>query len=142
MILVSGCLLGNCCRYDGKHQRNEKVIEYLKGKEYIAICPECMGGLTTPRKPSEIIGEKVLNDANEDVTDAFIKGAKQSVELAKRFSCVQAILKEFSPSCGTHFVYDGTFKGKIIDGVGITAKMLIENGIEVISSTNFDENIL
>lgn len=85
MILVSGCLLGNCCRYDGKQQRNEKVIEYLKGKEYIAICPECMGGLTTPRKPSEIIGEKVLNDANEDITDAFIKGAKQSVELAKDF---------------------------------------------------------
>lgn len=142
MILVSGCLVGNCCRYDGKHQRNEQVIAFLKGKEYIAICPECMGGLTTPREPSEIVNERVVSINGLDVTEAFYKGAKQSVELAKKFSCKQAILKENSPSCGSCFIYDGSFRGKMISGTGITAKMLTENGIEVISSSFFDEKNL
>lgn len=142
MILVSGCLLGNCCRYDGKHQYNEKVVEYLKDKDYIAVCPECMGGLMTPRNPSEIVGEQVISNTQQDVTENFIKGAKQTLELAKRLSCKQAILKEFSPSCGSNFIYDGSFQGKIIKGEGISAKMLRENGIEVISSRIFDENNL
>lgn len=142
MFLVSGCLLGNCCRYDGLHQKNEKVIAFLKDKEYIAICPECMGGLSTPREPSEIVDGKVKTRSGLDVTEAFNRGAKQSVELAKKFSCKQAILKENSPSCGSYFVYDGSFQGKIISGVGISAKMLTENGIEVISSAIFDEKNL
>ena len=141
-ILVSGCLLGHCCRYDGKHMRNEKVIEYLKDKEYIVICPEVMSGMTTPRHPSEIVGDKVMSNTGVDVTDFYEKGAQIALELALKHQCTKAILKEYSPSCGVHSIYDGSFSGKKIKGRGRTTQLLIENGIEVISSEDFVDFVL
>ena len=143
MIAVSACLVGVNCKYDGENNDNYKVKEYLKDKEYIIICPEQLGGLTTPRKPSEInkIGgkevlsgnSKVISCEGKDVTENFITGAKESLKIAKMFNCKQAILKEGSPSCGCNLIYDGTFNGKKISGMGVTAALFNENNIEVFS---------
>ena len=132
-ILVSACLLGLNCKYDGENNRNEKVLEYIKDKEVIPVCPEIFGGLQTPRIPSEIVGDKVLNREKKDVTKEYQKGAEETLYLAKLFNVKKALLKESSPSCGTNTIYDGTFTGNKINGIGITAKLLKENGIEVIS---------
>lgn len=132
-ILVSACLLGLNCKYDGENNRNEKVLEYIKDKEVIPVCPEIFGGLQTPRIPSEIVGDKVLNREKIDVTKEYQKGAEETLYLAKLFNVKKALLKESSPSCGTNTIYDGTFTGNKINGIGITAKLLKENGIEVIS---------
>lgn len=132
-ILVSACLLGLNCKYDGENNRNEKVLEYIKDKEVIPVCPEIFGGLQTPRIPSEIVGDKVLNREKIDVTKEYQKGAEETLYLAKLFNVKKALLKESSPSCGSNTIYDGTFTGNKINGIGITAKLLKENGIEVIS---------
>lgn len=139
MICVSKCLMGHNCRYDGKNMRNETIIEYLKDKEYVEVCPECLGGLTTPRNPSEIIGDKVYSNCGKDVSKEFYDGAYKALEIAKKNHCTCAIFQENSPSCGVNQVYDGTFSGKKISGKGITTKIFIENGIEVISSHNFEK---
>ena len=137
MIIVSACLVGINCKYNGDNNDNHKVKEYLKDKEYIIICPEQLGGLTTPRNPSEIIninGErKVFTCDNIDVTKNFINGAKESLKIAKIYNCKKALLKEGSPSCGCNFIYDGTFSGKKIPGQGITTTLFKENNIEVFS---------
>ena len=137
MIIVSACLVGINCKYNGDNNDNDKVKEYLKDKEYIIICPEQLGGLTTPRNPSEIIninGErKVFTCDSIDVTKNFINGAKESLKIAKIYNCKKALLKEGSPSCGCNFIYDGTFSGKKIPGQGITTTLFKENNIEVFS---------
>ena len=137
MIIVSACLVGINCKYNGDNNDNDKVKEYLKDKEYIIICPEQLGGLTTPRNPSEIIninGErKVFTCDNIDVTKNFINGAKESLKIAKIYNCKKALLKEGSPSCGCNLIYDGTFSGKKIPGQGITTTLFKENNIEVFS---------
>lgn len=141
MILVSACLLGIDCKYNGLNNKNENVLKYLEGKEYVIACPEQLGGLTTPRNPSEIvkIGENEINDykllSNEgkDVSESFIKGAKETLKIAKIFNCTEAILKEGSPSCGSSFIYDGSFTGKKICGQGVTTDLLRKNNIKVIS---------
>lgn len=132
-VLVSACLLGLNCKYDGENNRNEKVLEYVKDKEVIPVCPEIFGGLQTPRIPSEIVGDKVLNREKIDVTKEYQKGAEETLYLAKLFNVKKALLKESSPSCGTNTIYDGTFTGNKINGIGITAQLLKENGIEIIS---------
>lgn len=132
-ILVSACLLGINCKYDGENNKNDKVLEYLKDKEVIPICPEIMGGLPTPRIPSEIKDNKVINKDGLDVTDNFLKGAKEVLYLAKLFNVNKALLKAKSPSCGVGEVYDGTFTHTKINGDGITTKLLKENNIEVIT---------
>lgn len=142
-MIVSACLVGVDCKYSGENNYNDKVKEFLKDKQYIIICPEQLGGLTTPRKPSEIdkIGgkevlkgkSKVINCDNEDVTENFIKGAKESLKIAKMFNCKKALLKEGSPSCGCNLIYDGTFTGQKISGMGVTAALFNENNIEVFS---------
>ena len=137
MICVSKCLLGYNCRYDGKNMRNEHVIEYLKDKNYISICPECDGGLTTPREPSEIFEGKVYSKSGKDVTKEFELGAQLALEEAKKHGCTCAILQENSPSCGSNFVYDGTFSGKKIEGKGITTQLFEKHGIKVKSSNEF-----
>ena len=137
MIIVSACLVGINCKYNGDNNDNDKVKEYLKDKEYIIICPEQLGGLTTPRNPSEIIninGErKVFTCDSIDVTKNFINGAKESLKIAKIYNCKKALLKEGSPSCGCNLIYDGTFSGKKIPGQGITTTLFKENNIEVFS---------
>ncbi len=143
MLVVSACLVGVNCKYNGENNDNEKVKEFLKDKEYIVVCPEQLGGLTTPRDPSEINikdgnevlhGDgKVISCKNIDVTDNFIKGARESLKIAQMFNCKKALLKEGSPSCGCNFIYDGTFSGNKISGKGVTAALFDENNIEVFS---------
>lgn len=137
-ILVSACLLGTNCKYNGNNNLNEKVLEYIKDKEVIPVCPEIMGGLSTPRPPSEIIGNKVFNNQNQDVTKEYEKGAEETLKLAKLFNVKKALLKAKSPSCGKDKIYDGTFKGILVPGMGKTVQLLKENGIEVISEIDLD----
>ncbi|MDD7182693.1 DUF523 domain-containing protein [Peptostreptococcus porci] len=143
-IIVSGCLLGNNCKYNGGNNYNENVVKFLENKDYIVICPEEMGKLTIPRVPSEIQYSKtadevlkneakVLSKNGDDVTKYFIDGANKALEIAKRNNCKLAILKDGSPSCGSNYIYDGNFEGKKIYGKGVCARLLENNGIEVIS---------
>lgn len=134
-ILVSACLLGVSCRYDGKSKPNENVIALKDRYNIIPVCPEIMGGLPTPRTASEIQGSQVVMGDGKNVTKEYQKGAEEVLRLCRLFGCKRAVLKEKSPSCGCGKVYDGTFSGKLIDGNGITAKLLIENGIEVFGET-------
>lgn len=134
-ILVSACLLGVSCRYDGKSKPNENVIALKDRYNIIPVCPEIMGGLPTPRKASEIQGCQVVMGNGTNVTKEYRKGAEEVLRLCRLFGCKRAVLKEKSPSCGCGKVYDGTFSGKLIDGNGITAKLLMENGIEVFGET-------
>ena len=132
-ILVSSCLLGINCKYNGENNLNEKVLEYIKDKEVIPVCPEIFGGLSTPRPPSEIITNKVINNIGKDVTKEYTKGAKETLKLAKLFGVKKALLKAKSPSCGKGNIYDGTFTNTLIEGNGITTNLLLDNGIEVIT---------
>lgn len=132
-ILVSACLLGIDCKYSGGNNLNEKVLEYIKDYEVIPVCPEIMGGLSTPRPPSERIGDKVLNNQGTDVTNEYTKGALETLKLAKLFNVKKALLKAKSPSCGKGKIYDGTFTSTLIEGNGVTVDLLESNGIEVTS---------
>jgi uncharacterized protein YbbK (DUF523 family) len=136
-VLVSACLLGIKVRFDGKSKANEELIEKLNNYEFIPVCPEVWGGLTTPRVPSEIINDKVINKDGIDVTDNYMRGAIETLELARKFNIKKAILKSKSPSCGKGKIYDGSFTGILVDGNGITTRLLIENGIEVLSEDEF-----
>lgn len=132
-VLISACLLGVNCKYDGNNNYDEELYNKIKDYELIPVCPEVWGGLTTPRYPSEIKDNKVINTKGEDVTKNFEKGAQETLELAKKLGVKKAILKAKSPSCGNGKIYDGTFTGTLIDGDGITTRLLKENGIEVIT---------
>jgi uncharacterized protein YbbK (DUF523 family) len=131
MIIISACLAGFPCRYDGERKANEKVIKLVKGGKAILVCPEQLGGLTTPRLASEIKNGKVLDKQGKDVTKEFERGAEIVLEIAKEYGCKEAILKARSPSCGKGQIYDGTFSGRIITGSGKTAELLMKNGIGV-----------
>ena len=133
IILVSACLLGYNCKYNGKNNKNEKVLEYIKDKYVIPICPEVFGNLSIPRMPAEIKNNKVINKKGKDVTNNFIDGANKTLKIAKILNIKKAILKQKSPSCGSGKIYDGNFNNTIINGDGITTKILKENNIEVIS---------
>ena len=132
-ILVSTCLLGVNCKYNGGNNYNEKVLDFIKDYEVIPVCPEIMGGLSTPRPPSERIGDKVINNQNIDVTNEYTKGANETLKLAQLFNVKKALLKAKSPSCGKGKIYDGTFTGTLIEGNGVTVELLESNGIEVIT---------
>ena len=129
MLVISACLCGVNCKYSGKNNLNEKALKLLKEGKAVLICPEQLGGLKTPRLPSEINKDKVINKEGEDVTQNFVRGAKEALKIAKAVGATCAILKDGSPSCGVNYIYDGTFKGEKIEGMGITAKMFSENGI-------------
>ena len=133
MIIVSACLAGVNCKYDGKNNANEKVIKLVSRGNAIPLCPEQLGGLSTPRIPAEIVGDKIINKNGLDVTDNFIKGANEALRIAQLVGCKTAILKESSPSCGLHKVYDGTFTGTKIEGKGVTAKLFSQNKIKILS---------
>lgn len=134
-ILVSACLLGINCRYDGSGFLNSELKTLLDSHCVIPICPEIYGGLSTPRPQAEISNGKVLSISGEDVTDKFYKGAEETLKLAKLFGCKLAILKERSPSCGCGTIYDGSFSGTLVSGNGITAELLMRNGIKVIGES-------
>lgn len=130
-VLVSACLLGICCRYDGKSKPNEKVIALAERETLIPICPEQLGGRPTPRNPVEILNGRVVEKNGVDHTDTFIKGAEEVLKIAKISNIKYAVLKSNSPSCGFKKIYDGTFSKTLIDGNGITAELLSRNGIEI-----------
>ncbi len=131
IILVSRCLLGCACRYDGQSCPNEKVLALGKEHILIGVCPECDGGLPTPRAPSERIGDRVIMKTGEDVTENYHHGAEIALRLAKELHADGAVLKAKSPSCGCGIIYDGTFTGTLIPGNGVTAELFLQNGIPV-----------
>ncbi len=139
MILVSGCLMGDKCRYDGKICKNSQVIDYLKDKAYIKVCPEVMGGLDIPRIPAEIVEDKVMTKLGQDVTHEFNLGAQLTLKIAQENNVQLAILKAKSPSCGYGQVYDGSFSGKLIEKNGITSELLLKNKIKIINEHTFTE---
>ncbi len=136
-ILVSACLYGECTKYDGTNNilKNPFFLRWKNRGELIPVCPEVMGGLPTPRPCSEICGGKVINTLGEDVTEAFNNGAREALDIAKNNNVTFAILKQGSPSCGCKKIHDGTFSGNKISGMGVTARLLTDNGIVV-----FDED--
>lgn len=138
-ILISACLLGDACRYDGKDNLIEDFFDNHKDLNFIKICPEVEAGMPTPRKPSEIRKGRVYDCESFDNTDFFVRGAKLALEKAKKHGVKIAILKSKSPSCGHGLVYDGTFSKKLVKGDGITANLLKKHGIKVFSEKNLDE---
>ncbi len=130
-ILVSACLLGVNCKYNGDNNYSSEIDEFLKDYEIIPICPEIMGGLPTPRVPSERLGDRVVTKDGIDVTKQYEKGANECLFLAKKYNIKKALLKKRSPSCGYGEIYDGSFSKNIIPGNGITADLLEKNGIEI-----------
>ncbi len=145
MILVSACLLGVNCKYNGGNNEIKKVDELLKDEILIPVCPEQLGGMETPRNPSEIIlidGKKHVVDINgNDVTLQFIKGGEETLKIAKLLNIKTAILKSNSPSCGCGSIYDGTFTGKIVEDNGITADILKLNNIKIYNEISYFEKL-
>jgi uncharacterized protein YbbK (DUF523 family) len=148
MKLVSACLVGVNCRYNGKNRLNKRLFRLFKEGKLISVCPELLGGLPTPRNCSEIVGgtgldvlngkARVIDKGGKDVTKPFLKGANEVLEIAKTMNINEAIMKSNSPSCGCGKIYDGTFSEKLIDGDGVTVALLKKNGIKVISEEKFD----
>lgn len=141
MIAVSACLAGVPCRYDGGSNYCEAAGLRVALGEALCICPECLGGLSIPREPAEIVGgsaedvlaghARVLTKSGVDVTEAFVQGAYAALEFCKIHGIKEAILKAKSPSCGCGMIYDGTFSGHLIAGNGVAAALLRQNGIAV-----------
>jgi len=140
-VLVSMCLLGVNCRYNGIPKEHKTVKELLLREDItpVPVCPEQLGGLPTPRTPSERKGECVLSSEGEDRTEAFLRGAGETLRMAKLYGCEAAILKERSPSCGNKEVYDGSFTGTVVNGEGVTAELLRENGVKVFGESELEE---
>lgn len=137
-VLISACLLGLDCKYDGgSNALSEKCIAALKAKyALVPVCPESYGGLPAPRLPSERTGDRVLGKDGTDVTAQYEKGARAALRLAEIFGCKTAILKERSPSCGHGVIYDGTFTHTLVPGSGVTAQLLRENGVTVFGESD------
>ena len=138
MILVSKCLAGEPCRYDGGDNLVPEIRALVERGEAIAVCPEVLGGLPTPRTPSEIQTDgHVLNKESEDVTEAFLRGAERAMEICRENDCTAAILKARSPSCGKDVIYDGSFTGTRVAGNGVFAQMLLNAGIPVVTEEEY-----
>lgn len=138
-ILVSACLLGCPCRYDGKSKPNDGVLALMEHHTLIPVCPEQMGGLATPRPPAERKGDGVFTENDTDVTAQYRRGAEEALRLARLYGCTRAILKERSPSCGSNGIYDGSFSRTLIEGDGVTAALLKQNGIAVYGESEVAE---
>ncbi len=130
-ILVSACLLGQKCKYNGGHNFNEKVAAFTEGHEVIPVCPEVAGGLPVPRLPCEIAGGKVINTAGESKDREFREGAEKCLAIAKQNNIDLAILQSRSPSCGVRQIYDGSFSRHLAEGAGVFASLLMANGFRV-----------
>ena len=137
-ILVSACLLGAYCRFDGQLIGDERVIRLAEEHTLIPVCPEVYGGLPTPRLPGEIRGGRVFDKAGSDVTEPYSRGALAALEFARLTKCQYAVLKARSPSCGSGLIYDGSFSGRLVPGDGLTAALLKENGIAVLTPEELD----
>lgn len=130
-LLVSACLLGVKCRYDGQAKLSPDVTALLQGHELVPVCPEQLGGLPTPRPPCEQANSKVFTKEGEDRTEQFARGAAEAQRLYHLLGCEAAILKARSPSCGKGQIYDGTFSGTLIQGNGLLVQRLLEDGVPV-----------
>ena len=147
MYIVSACLAGINCRYDGKNNLNKTAAALVKSGKAVPVCPEVLGGLDTPRDPSEIVidqqgNKKVVTEKGRDVTAEFKLGAEKTLKIAGIVEAKKALLQQRSPSCGCGKIYDGTFSGNLIKGNGLTAELLIENGIEVLTEDDLEEDFL
>lgn len=138
-IMVSACLLGENCKYNGGNNLSEKVMKFIEGHEVIPVCPEVMGGLPIPRVPSEIVNGVVTMADGRNVDTEFRKGAQIGLQLVKENEVDLVILQSRSPSCGVKQIYDGTFSGKKIEGQGIFARLLTENGFRVVDVEDLDD---
>lgn len=151
MILVSACLAGINCNYKGGNCIRERIVQLVKEGRALPVCPEQLGGCTTPRPAVEIIdgtGADVIDRVSracrkngEDVSDHLILGAEETLAIAKMAGVSQAVLRARSPSCGCGEIYDGTFSGIRIQGNGVTAEILLRNGIEVFTDENMPDSI-
>lgn len=137
--VVSACLAGEPCRYDGGCSPCPAVQRLIRAGQALPVCPETLGGLPTPRVPSEIRGGRVVAKDGTDVTDAFTRGAEEALRLAQENGCTAAILKARSPSCGSGEIYDGTFTGTRVSGEGVFARMAREAGLEIWNEETFTE---
>lgn len=146
-ILVSACLLGVNCKYDGSNNNVQKLEQLIKKYNLVPICPEQLGGLSTPRCASEICSgtgkevlkgiSRVISKDRKDVSQEFVKGAVEVLDIAKKYNCKIAILKQRSPSCGSGLIYDGSFNSNIVEGNGVCSQLLIDNGVKVVSEENY-----
>lgn len=138
-VLVSACLLGVCCRYDGGSNQMEGLQELMERCVLVPVCPEQLGGLSTPRAPAERQGSQVVTKDGRDVTRAYEKGAGEALKLYRLYGCSKALLKERSPSCGCGMIYDGSFQGRRVPGDGVTAKLLKSQGARIFGESQWRE---
>ena len=138
-ILISACLLGARCRYDGASKEHPEVLKLAERHTLVPVCPEQLGGLPTPRTPSERQGDAVCTREGTDVTEAYRRGAEEALRLCRMLGCEAAVLKERSPSCGCGEIYDGTFTGTLTAGDGVTAELLKSCGIPVYGESQIDD---
>ena len=138
-LLISACLMGQNCKYNGGNNYTPLVEELKKRYELIPVCPECFGGLPIPHPPSERVGEKVLSKEGEDVTEAFVLGAEKTLTIAMERGARRAVLKERSPSCGYGAIYDGTFTGTVVPGNGVAAELLAAAGVAICGESKIEE---
>ena len=137
-MLISACLLGACCRYDGASKAHPLAALLAERHTLVPVCPEQLGGLPTPRPPAERRGGRVVTQSG-DVTEQYLRGAEETLKLCKLLGCEAAVLKERSPSCGRGQVYDGTFSGTLTAGDGVTAELLAAHGIPVYGESQIEK---
>ena len=138
-ILVSACLLGVSCRYDGAEKLNEFVAELAKKHELVPFCPEIYGGLATPREPAEMVDGRVMTKSGKDVTAEYEKGAQMALKVARMLGCECAVLQDRSPSCGIGTIHNGLFDGGLIEGDGRTAELLQKHGLRLVPASRANE---
>jgi uncharacterized protein YbbK (DUF523 family) len=140
-IIISACLCGEPCRYDGATHAVERFVHMARRGEALPVCPEVLGGLGVPREPCEILHGRVRTRSGKDCTEAFLLGAAKTLELGRQHGIRVAILKERSPSCGTSSIYDGSFSGTRTDGQGLTAALLRREGLTLFSEENVPDEV-
>ena len=138
-LLISSCLLGIKCRYDGGQKPLDCLDELMEKHVLIPVCPEVIGGLPTPRVPAERIGDRVITKDGRDVTAEYERGAQEALRLAQMTGCTHALLKERSPSCGCGVIYDGSFTGGLCKGDGVCGELLKKHGVEVLGESRAEE---
>ncbi|MFD2212673.1 DUF523 domain-containing protein [Metabacillus endolithicus] len=151
MLLVSSCLAGLEVRYNGTHSLLKEIRDLVNENKAVTVCPELLGGFTTPREPAEIVGgngedvldghARVVEKSGKDVTELYIRGAYSTLEKAIEMKAKVVILKDYSPSCGSSMIYNGRFKGKKVIGNGVTTALLKRNGIMVFSESNLPDKL-
>lgn len=137
MKVVSACLAGCNCKYNGDNCLISEIKELVDQHKAIAVCPEVLGGLTIPREPAERVGEQVLSISGNDVTEAYRLGAKKTLELCEEVKATEVILKSKSPSCGKSWIYDGNFNHTVVHGHGVTVELLLKHGYRVLTEDEY-----